>query len=108
MSQLRTSPTSAEIGSKETFALGVDCSQSLQSGETPNAGGAPVAYLYDDTDGGTDVSATCIAGFPTVSGNVVTPIITLLEAGHQYRLIVVFKPNGVESRETVTVIVCPE
>lgn len=108
MSQLRTSPTSVEIGSLETFSLGVDCALLLQTGETVNGGGSPSAFLYDDMDGGADVSATSLVGFPTVSGTVVTPILTALEVNHNYRLVVLIRPNATDERQCVTIIVCPE
>lgn len=108
MSQLRTSPPSTEIGSHETFSLGVDFARYLQAGEAVNDGGAPVAFLYDDTDGGTDVSATNLQGLPTVSGTVVIPVITALTPNHNYRLVTIIYPGTVDGRQATTLVICPE
>lgn len=108
MSSLRTSPTAVPIGVGETFALGVDFSRYLTGIETVNAGGAPTAFLYDESDGDANVSATCLVGTPTVSGNIVTPILTALELDHNYRLETFIKPNGIESRKAVTLITCDD
>ena len=59
-------------------------------GGTPSS---PAVSIYDQT--GTDVSATNLSGTCNYSGDViVTPFVTLLEAGKRYRIEIKFTSGG--------------
>jgi hypothetical protein len=74
-----------KIGS---LAQGVDESVAYQVQCEPAAVGSVVVAVYDETDGGADVTAAVMpAGSATVSGgNITLPLLTGLEARHTYRV----------------------